>query len=45
MRVGPDLPEEIEAHRDRVWRREPESRVEDTSAAEQLIESVGSAQR
>ena len=41
MRVGPELPEEIEAYRDRMWRREPESRVEDTSAAEQLIESVG----
>src|SRR5216684_230669 len=41
MRVGPKLPEEIEAYRDRMWRREPESRVEDTSAAEQLIESVG----
>src|SRR5436309_12279491 len=35
------LPEEIEAHRDRMWRREPESRVEDASDAERLIEDVG----
>jgi len=35
------LPEEIEAHRDRMWRREPESRVEDAGEAERLIESVG----
>ena len=41
MSVGPKLPEEIEAYRDRMWRREPEARVEDAQAAEQLIESVG----
>ena len=35
------LPEEIETHRDRMWRREPESRVEDASDAERLIEDVG----
>jgi hypothetical protein len=35
------LPEEIEAHRDRMWRREPESRVDDASDAERLIEDVG----
>src|ERR671929_1824086 len=35
------LPEEVEAYRDRVWRREPESRVEDALGAEKLIESVG----
>lgn len=35
------LPEEIEAYRDRMWRREPESRVEDAVEAERLIESVG----
>ncbi|MGB7923640.1 MAG: hypothetical protein WCF57_10390 [Pyrinomonadaceae bacterium] len=35
------LPEEIEAHRDRMWRREPELRVEDVVDAERLIESVG----
>jgi hypothetical protein len=41
MSAGPKLPEEIETYRDRRWRREPESRVEDAQAAEQLIEAVG----
>ena len=36
-----ELPEEIETYRDHMWRREPESRVEDVHAAERLIESVG----
>lgn len=35
------LPEEIENHRDRLWRREPELLVEDVYAAEQFIEAVG----
>ncbi len=35
------LPEEIEAHRDRMWRRDPENRVEDVYAAERFIEDVG----
>src|SRR3954465_6404109 len=35
------LPEEIEAHRDRMWRREPESRVEDAREAEKFVEAVG----
>lgn len=35
------LPEEIEVHRDRMWRRDPESRVEDVYAAERFIEEVG----
>ncbi|HEV2914766.1 MAG TPA: hypothetical protein VGX92_15925 [Pyrinomonadaceae bacterium] len=35
------LPEEFEAYRDRMWRREPERRVEDALEAEKLIESVG----
>jgi hypothetical protein len=35
------LPEEIEIYRDRMWRREPESRVEDALEAEKLVESVG----
>src|SRR3954471_17744848 len=35
------LPEEIEIHRDRMWRREPESRVEDAAGAEKLIEATG----
>jgi hypothetical protein len=35
------LPEEVEIYRDGMWRREPEARVEDASAAEKLIEDVG----
>ena len=35
------LPAEIEIHRDRMWRRDPELLVEDVYAAEQFIESVG----
>ncbi|MDT4895967.1 MAG: hypothetical protein QOH25_1044 [Acidobacteriota bacterium] len=35
------LPEEIELYRDRMWRREPEMRVEDASGAEKLIDDVG----
>jgi hypothetical protein len=35
------LPEEIENYRDRMWRREAESRVEDAGAAERLVEDVG----
>src|SRR5919107_4151091 len=35
------LPEEVEAFRDRAWRREPESRVETAVDAEKLVESVG----
>src|SRR5947209_4953470 len=38
MRV---LPEEVEVYRDRVWRREPESRVESAVRAERFVESVG----
>jgi hypothetical protein len=41
VKVANSLPEEIEIHRDRMWRREPESRVEDASGAERLIEEVG----
>src|SRR4029079_2382971 len=40
-RIGPMLPEEIEVHRDRMWRRDPENRVEDVYAAERFIEDVG----
>src|SRR5918912_2866520 len=36
-----ELPEEIEAYRDRTWRREPDSRVEDAMQAEKFIEEVG----
>ncbi|MFN2453060.1 MAG: hypothetical protein ABR577_02445 [Pyrinomonadaceae bacterium] len=35
------LPEDIEAYRDRLWRREPESRIEDAIEAERFIERVG----
>jgi hypothetical protein len=35
------LPEEVEAYRDRMWRREPEARVETAAGAEKLVESVG----
>ena len=35
------LPEEIEVHRDRMWRRDPENRVEDVYTAERFIEEVG----
>ncbi|HEX8774513.1 MAG TPA: hypothetical protein VF735_13135 [Pyrinomonadaceae bacterium] len=35
------LPEEIEAYRDRMWRREEELRVENEIEAEKLVESVG----
>ena len=35
------LPEEIEVHRDRLWRRDPEYRIEDVYAAERFIEEVG----
>ncbi|MCU1263859.1 MAG: hypothetical protein JWM21_177 [Acidobacteria bacterium] len=35
------LPEDIETHRDRWWRREPDRKVEDVNAAEQFTESIG----
>lgn len=35
------LPEEIEVYRDRMWRRDPENRIEDVYAAERFIEDVG----
>jgi hypothetical protein len=35
------LPEEVEVYRDRMWRREPESRVESAVEAERFVESVG----
>src|SRR5205085_8302326 len=35
------LPEEVEVYRDRMWRREPESRVESAAEAEAFVESVG----
>jgi hypothetical protein len=39
--MADSLPEEVEAYRDRAWRREPESRVERAADAEKLIEEVG----
>ncbi len=39
--MSESLPEEIEAYRDRIWRREPELRVENALDAERLVESVG----
>ncbi|HEY0005554.1 MAG TPA: hypothetical protein VGB17_12150 [Pyrinomonadaceae bacterium] len=36
-----NVPEEIELHRDRMWRREEELRVEDGLEAERFIKSVG----
>src|SRR5919199_361457 len=41
MKKVDSLPEEIEAHRDRAWRREPELRVEDAAGAERFVEEVG----
>lgn len=37
----PTLPEDIEVYRDRLWRRDPECRVEDAHSAERFIEDVG----
>jgi hypothetical protein len=38
---GSQLPEEIEAYRDRSWCREPEVRIEEPLAAESFVERVG----
>jgi hypothetical protein len=35
------LPEEVEAFRDRAWRREPDLRVESAADAERLVEAAG----
>jgi hypothetical protein len=35
------LPEQIEAHRDRMWRRDEDLRVESALDAERFIEDVG----
>src|SRR5438132_13748611 len=37
----PPLPEQIELHRDRVWRRDEDLRVESAVDAERFIEDVG----
>ena len=39
----PSLPEQIELHRDRMWRRDEELRVESALDAERFIEDVGFA--
>ena len=39
----PSLPEEIELHRDRMWRRDEDLRVESAVDAERFIEDVGFA--
>lgn len=41
--IIPQLPAEIEDHRDRAWRREAIGQVETVSAAERFIEEVGFA--
>jgi len=41
--TAPPLPEEIELHRDRMWRRDEDLRVETAVDAERFIEDVGFA--
>lgn len=36
-----ELPEEIEAYRDRLWHREPDLRIEEALVAERFIDRVG----
>ena len=37
----PPLPEQIELHRDRMWRRDEDLRIESAVDAERFIEDVG----
>lgn len=37
----PDLPEEIEAYRDRLWRREEGLRIDSVSQVEEMVEDLG----
>jgi hypothetical protein len=37
----PSLPEQIELHRDRTWRRDEDLRIESAVDAERFIEDVG----
>src|SRR5713101_5350844 len=39
----PSLPEQIELHRDRMWRRDEDLRIESAVDAERFIEEVGFA--
>src|SRR5437764_12093459 len=41
--TNPPLPEEIELHRDRMWRRDEELRIERALDDERFIEDVGFA--
>jgi hypothetical protein len=41
--ITPPLPEQIELHRDRMWRRDEDLRVESAVDAERFIEDVGFA--
>jgi hypothetical protein len=41
--TAPPLPEQIELHRDRMWRRDEDLRVESAIDAERFIEEVGFA--
>ena len=40
----PPLPEQIELHRDRMWRRDEDLRIESAVDAERFIEDVGFAE-
>jgi hypothetical protein len=39
--VQPTLPEDVEVHRDRLWCREPELRIEEVLTAERFVDAVG----
>jgi hypothetical protein len=41
--TAPPLPEQIELHRDRMWRRDEDLRIESAASAERFIEDVGFA--
>src|SRR5256714_3825036 len=41
--MTPPLPDHIEAHRDRTWRRDEDLRIESAIDAERFIEDVGFA--
>ena len=38
--ITPPLPEQIEPHRDRMWRRDEDLRIENAVDAERFIEDV-----
>src|SRR6266542_3360539 len=41
MLGGPSLSDAVENHRDQMWRREPDVRVEDAASAEHFVNTVG----